>query len=266
MTRSGRDCSSSSTRTTPTSSARPRDGPPRQSPPVGPRRRDLVHRHARCFASLGTGRAPPARRASCRSRLQQRRCVPRRAASARGDLERLVEVSHPIVRAHPETGVPALYFDLDRARHIEGSRRRRASTVQSLQDRAEQTAPRYDHQWQPHDVLIWDNASVQHKAGGDFPSANHAASGDTWSTDPDPPHIGRTTVRASGAEMTAWRWGGLQGWTNRATKSSDVCATSCDPWSMVSECPRSAISWISVTPGFRFWRLYNALAIAHGTV
>ena len=91
-------------------------------------------------------------------------------ASARGDLERLVESLTPD-RARPSgTGLPALYFDLDRARRIDGlpdadGRR----LLQSLQDRAEQTAPRYDHQWQPHDVLMWDNASVQHKAGGDFP-------------------------------------------------------------------------------------------------
>jgi len=37
------------------------------------------------------------------------------------------------------------------------------------QDHAEQRAPRYAHRWQVHDVLVWDNASVQHKASGDFP-------------------------------------------------------------------------------------------------
>jgi taurine dioxygenase len=41
--------------------------------------------------------------------------------------------------------------------------------LQSLQDHAEAHAPRYGHDWQPHDVLVWDNASVQHKASGDFP-------------------------------------------------------------------------------------------------
>jgi taurine dioxygenase len=41
--------------------------------------------------------------------------------------------------------------------------------LQSLQTRAEETAPRYAHAWRPHDVLIWDNVSVQHKASGDFP-------------------------------------------------------------------------------------------------
>ena len=79
-------------------------------------------------------------------------------------------MSHPVVRAHPVTGEPALYLDLDRATHIadmpadEGR-----ALLQSLQDHAERHAPRYAHEWRPHDVLIWDNAAVQHKASGDFP-------------------------------------------------------------------------------------------------
>src|SRR5262245_10470540 len=91
-------------------------------------------------------------------------------ASASGPLEELVDVSHPIVRAHPVIGEPALYFDLDRATHIEGMNPDDGrALLQSLQDHAERNAPRYNHRWRPHEVLVWDNASVQHKASGDFP-------------------------------------------------------------------------------------------------
>jgi alpha-ketoglutarate-dependent taurine dioxygenase len=89
--------------------------------------------------------------------------------SATGDLAVLEDVAHPVVRAHPVRGTAALYFDLDRACHIDGmdvDEGRRL--LQRLQDEAEATAPRYCHAWQPHDVLIWDNASVQHRASGDF--------------------------------------------------------------------------------------------------
>lgn len=89
--------------------------------------------------------------------------------SARGPLEVLRDVAHPIVRAHPLSGEPALFFDLDRATHVDGvpvDEGRRL--LQALQDHAERHAPRYAHRWRPHDVLIWDNASVQHKASGDF--------------------------------------------------------------------------------------------------
>jgi len=90
-------------------------------------------------------------------------------ASAAGALEALVDVSHPIVRAHPLSGEPALYFDLDRATHVEGMPEAEGrALLQSLQDHAERSAPRYAHAWRPHDVLIWDNASVQHCASSDF--------------------------------------------------------------------------------------------------
>jgi alpha-ketoglutarate-dependent taurine dioxygenase len=89
---------------------------------------------------------------------------------ARGPLDALEEVSHPIVRTHPVSGRRALYFDLDRACHVEGlGPREGRALLQELQDRAERSAPRYDHAWHAHDVLVWDNASVQHRAGGDFP-------------------------------------------------------------------------------------------------
>jgi taurine dioxygenase len=90
--------------------------------------------------------------------------------SAEGPFEALVDVDYPVVRSHPVTGEPALYFDLDRATHVEGMKTGEGrALLQELQDHAEQGAPRYAHGWQPHDVVIWDNASVQHRAAGDFP-------------------------------------------------------------------------------------------------
>jgi alpha-ketoglutarate-dependent taurine dioxygenase len=91
-------------------------------------------------------------------------------AAATGPLEALVEVSHPIVRAHPISGEPALYFDLDRATRIVGMPQAEGrALLQHLQDHAERAAPLYAHRWRDHDVLIWDNASVQHRASSDFP-------------------------------------------------------------------------------------------------
>jgi alpha-ketoglutarate-dependent taurine dioxygenase len=90
--------------------------------------------------------------------------------AAEGPFEALVDVSHPIVRAHPVNGRPSLYIDLDRATHIEGMDESDGrKLLQSLQDLAERDGPRYAHKWHENDVLVWDNASVQHKASGDFP-------------------------------------------------------------------------------------------------
>jgi taurine dioxygenase len=89
--------------------------------------------------------------------------------SAEGPFDDLIDVTHPVVRAHPVTGRPSLYIDLDRATHIDGlSQDEGRALLQQLQDHAEGHAPAYAHRWQTHDVLVWDNASVQHKASGDF--------------------------------------------------------------------------------------------------
>jgi taurine dioxygenase len=93
--------------------------------------------------------------------------LPRRAA--RGPADVLEEVSHPLLRTHPIAKTRSLFLDLDRAKHVEGmSVAEGRALLQMLQDHAEANAPRCQHDWQDHDVLVWDNASVQHKAGGNF--------------------------------------------------------------------------------------------------
>jgi len=90
--------------------------------------------------------------------------------AATGANEALVEVTHPIVRTHPVTGRSALYIDLDRVTHVEGMPIDEGrALLRFLQDHGERCAPGYGHRWQANDVLAWDNASVQHKASGDFP-------------------------------------------------------------------------------------------------
>jgi taurine dioxygenase len=92
---------------------------------------------------------------------------PRRAA--RGPADVLVDVAHPLVRTHPVAGTRALFLDLDRAKHVEGMPVAAGrALLQRLQDHAESNAPGCEHVWRDHDVLVWDNASVQHKAGGNF--------------------------------------------------------------------------------------------------
>jgi alpha-ketoglutarate-dependent taurine dioxygenase len=114
---------------------------------------------------------------------------PRRASE--GPCEALVEVAHPVVRLHPVTKVPALYFDLDRAVNVAGMPDAEGrALLKSLQDHAELHAPTYAHAWQPHDVVMWDNGSVQHKASGDF-------------TVGEPRRFWRYSI-AGGAPIPAW--------------------------------------------------------------
>jgi len=92
---------------------------------------------------------------------------PRRAACGPADV--LEEVSHPLLRTHPVAGTRSLFLDLDRAKHVENMPVAEGrALLQTLQDHAEANAPHCQHDWRDHDVLVWDNASVQHKAGGNF--------------------------------------------------------------------------------------------------
>ena len=81
----------------------------------------------------------------------------------------LIDVTHPLVRTHPVAQTRALFLDLDRAKSVEGMPLAEGrKLLQELQDHAEHNAPTCHHDWREHEVLIWDNASVQHKADGNF--------------------------------------------------------------------------------------------------
>jgi taurine dioxygenase len=79
---------------------------------------------------------------------------------------RTPEVTHPVVRTHPETGRRALYVDPGMTPVIEGLP---AHESRALLDElfAWCTRPEfvYVHRWQPGDALLWDNASTMHRRG-----------------------------------------------------------------------------------------------------
>jgi taurine dioxygenase len=72
--------------------------------------------------------------------------------------------SHPIVRLHPETGVPALYLGRRKSGYIDGLP---LEESERLLDRlwAHCTDPAfaYAHKWRAGDILVWDNRSVIHR-------------------------------------------------------------------------------------------------------
>lgn len=84
--------------------------------------------------------------------------------------EQLAEVrtvEHPVVRTHPETGRKGLFVNENFTTHIVG-----APEEESRQILAELFAHSarpefvYRHQWQPNDLLFWDNRSLIHLATG----------------------------------------------------------------------------------------------------
>ena len=77
---------------------------------------------------------------------------------------------HPLVRAHPETGRYALYFDPGKILRIEGLAADQSDAlIDELTGYMIQPGAEYHHQWKKGDIVIWDNRCSYHKAAGDYP-------------------------------------------------------------------------------------------------
>jgi taurine dioxygenase len=79
------------------------------------------------------------------------------------------DVSQPVVRTHPRTGRKTLYVTEGHTTHILGMDRAESDALLK-QLFAHLCEPRfvYGHRWQVGDLLVWDNASTQHRATCDY--------------------------------------------------------------------------------------------------
>ena len=83
----------------------------------------------------------------------------------------LPEVTHPLVRVHPETGRKALYLNPNRMERIVGLARAESDRLlDALVAHATAQRYQYRHKWRRGDLLIWDNRCTMHKANGDYPA------------------------------------------------------------------------------------------------
>jgi taurine dioxygenase len=73
-------------------------------------------------------------------------------------------VEHPIVRRHPETGRTCLYLG-DHAESIVGMPYDEGrALIEELNALAIHPDLTYEHHWRPHELIVWDNRCVQHRA------------------------------------------------------------------------------------------------------
>lgn len=77
--------------------------------------------------------------------------------------------THPVVRAHPETGAKALFGSAGYVTGFEGMDTE-ASNELLFELYRWQTRPefQYRHKWQPNMLVMWDNRSVLHMATGGY--------------------------------------------------------------------------------------------------
>lgn len=73
-------------------------------------------------------------------------------------------VDHPIIRTHPETGRRCFYLG-DHAEHIAGMEYAEGRTlVDELNESIIRPELVYCHHWQPHELIVWDNRCLLHRA------------------------------------------------------------------------------------------------------
>lgn len=94
-----------------------------------------------------------------------------RIAALRPDEAKAVpDVTHPLLRTHPETGRLALYMNPNRMEAVVGMDRAESDALlDALTRHATQEKYQYRHKWRRGDVLIWDNRCTMHKANADYP-------------------------------------------------------------------------------------------------
>ncbi len=82
-------------------------------------------------------------------------------------IDEVKPVVHPVVRVHPENGRKALFVSEHFTTRIVGLPQDESNALLAeLFAHTSQASLIYRHQWQPHDMVFWDNRSVTHLAAG----------------------------------------------------------------------------------------------------
>ncbi|MCY3929924.1 MAG: TauD/TfdA family dioxygenase, partial [Acidobacteria bacterium] len=88
-----------------------------------------------------------------------------RPALTAEQLAQVQEVVHPVVRTHPETGRQALFVSEGFTTRIVGLPEDESRDVlQQLYALSVQDDNVYRHQWEPHDLVFWENRPLNHLA------------------------------------------------------------------------------------------------------
>ena len=76
--------------------------------------------------------------------------------------EALPAVWHKVVQTHPVTGKEVFYLNLDPIEFSGATREEGEALLNQVLEVATQTELVYRHQWQPGELIIWDNHSMLH--------------------------------------------------------------------------------------------------------
>ncbi|MDB5950391.1 MAG: taurine dioxygenase [Massilia sp.] len=97
--------------------------------------------------------------------LQRRN--PWRPNLTQAQIDEVVPAVHPVMRTHPETGRKALFVSEHFTTRIIGlPDDERRALLDELFDHSTRPGHIYHHQYQPGDMVFWDNRSLMHLAAG----------------------------------------------------------------------------------------------------
>jgi len=109
--------------------------------------------------------------------------LPGRPPMTDAEKAKVPPVTHPIVRTHPDSGRKALYVNPGFTASIVGMTEDESRAILDFLF-AHATRPEfiYRHQWQPRDLVFWDNRCLMHRAVADYDMA-------------EPRHMHRATIQ-----------------------------------------------------------------------
>ena len=103
--------------------------------------------------------------------------------------EAIPEVHHPIVRTHPESGRKALYCSPRFTLHIDGLPEADSDRIlDALFAIMAEDRFKYRHHWADHDLVMWDNRCMTHRATGGYALPDIRRMHRTVIRDTDRPH------------------------------------------------------------------------------
>ena len=77
-------------------------------------------------------------------------------------------VIHPMIRTHPETGRKVLYIGIHTSHIVGMSMTESRTLLDELGDFCAQDEFVYTHDWQPGDLVMWDNRTLLHRANANY--------------------------------------------------------------------------------------------------
>ena len=105
--------------------------------------------------------------------LEHMRKVTGNAPPTAEEKENAPPVEHPLVRTHPETGEKSLYLGMYAAEIVGMNQDESTALLERLSAHA--TEPRFifTQKWQPHDLVLWDNRCLMHRAVANYDMGRH---------------------------------------------------------------------------------------------